>query len=1301
MATSFRSTAPLGASSTPPAQAIIPKDIQDLITNGGLPPNIVELINQDPTNAATYVNELAAAKDPAAVLQQANQGKFDLPASQPLMQMGTRGGPLAGNVGDPTQATAVTNAAGGETPSMVAEATVPRQNTDMANERLADPSVTPNLLTDALNTMAWAEDDVRESTKILGFDERYAAEEQVYNSGESNFKPFKMTGLSTEEAADEASTLMRHARHVDEKYNGNSGIFTQPAAKSFLEQDLGVSQMGDGELASGLVLTTAGTLHSILTKDYKKHIVQDPTAAPEEWNPLEDDQPSIADEPVGKKTKAERDAAWNQTLMTDQVASEPVIGAILAGVAESMGRLFAKKSNPNAPFDPVKVSPESASIALYSMYEDGFIELGKDKHGRSYFYLSETGQKMARQTRRATLLYDPGARHRAMHEPIIRSLSAPAVGGMPSDKQAGFMKDGRIDPKFASWQETAGISFGSVGVGVDIIRHEILRQAAAFIKEGMVSAMADGTQVPDGTPHSIPSAYSTSPYTQMISDLSKGKFIDTVQKLTQAADKKPGGVTEKDRRDIAEEIRRVNEIKLTQMHKHINEYMDGNRGKGPRFDVYKTSQATKRLFGTATDINVINFAGDIRAGTDFGNKMRIIPSKLVADDVARVKLLAKRVYSHTGAKGMAIGHSIHRALMALSEQDRALLGAMYQISKSAEELGLHTTQFGNRPSPDVYIRELTPEVFNRMASFGKVAVGWANNLPRDLSANPSLLADIGLGARSLGELFTKKEWSSPLSNAVMAYNMQGAGAVGATVELSGVIESDASQSNAAIIALLIGDQKTSAILGNSLSNFEMLRNEFSDLRTKAASTIDQDIDATYDGKMDDEIKTHMHGVFAAANKALGSAFAKAYARGIVVAGLYGKHPDYMFTEAENMLALMYDGAAVELDDMLTKAYKGDREAMLADICMLYSTAMRRHMNDLQGYQRVASAIGAMKAVFNGSSIVKSFGGTEIDIGISHAVPYDDETNVVKSTLAQNNNLGLPVIGRSASGLLAPGDYGRPQSDVVGMRERMIAMNVNIADVDQYIIEYTTFGDKAKKALPVNLIQSGDSFQMAFSSLYAGRDIKGLPLNIKPIHDAAITDASSTLLYLNAYNNVAPYVMASEGKTILDTLHSSLMVDAKAAFSAVKQAGFANIGTRGLYKGLGGYLDRAYLSRHFVDRRAARGRKGTNSSYFKDSEEANTILINKAMDLGYLPPTAMNINKRNQVLVSPDTFSRLALMIMEHGGMQPTNAKSVFLHGDKWNWRRSRIHTEMRKFIDNNKQMYGDMLRNLFQFTNTK
>jgi len=1147
--------------------------------------------------------------------------------------------------------------------------------------RLAEPTQVPDFTTPGgtLEALANAKNQLGQSY-------------DTFNVNKTKHRNYSSEGV-------EASEVSRLSNDLQSEVQNNEGVWKSDAMLNALASDLKLTPENVNRLGGSMYLSMVRAASDVRSRKYKSQ-VDDGTSGSgyESYTPDMGDAEAmfgITDKKsVPEKTKEETKEDWRGAVR--DITHQPVIQGFIQGVADSMGKFTTRPLTPGAIYKSNAVSPEVAAGIAYTYFDKGYFQLGKNKNGVYFPLLTEKGLKALDAGLHAASMYDPELRHMNLNEPIIRSQAHPPVNNMYAGKQAMFTKDGRVLDGNMDLIDAASNILNGVGLVVNPTNLSLMQQMAANAfgtrdePKLVTGDPTTGQPTREDNPLAIGGAFSASPFAETMADLSSDKFVEKYNELRDEG---------KTHGEAAKIIGEINNNKVDQVFKHLNDYLTGNLGRGARFDQVKRSEAVNRLFPTATDINTTNHSGTIRPGMNFAVKHSAQVSNNIYTDITKIKETARRVFDTKGKMGIGVGQSIQRALWALPQEQRVLLDAYYQIAKIADDFG-YLKMPNNRPSPLQFIEALTPEVFNRVAAVGAKLDIWSKGtLP---TANDLAGMDVPKG--SLDNFFEKKEWGPRVSNAIMAFNMQKASKNGGgLVQLDATIETDASQSNAFIMSLMTGDLDITNILGNHVEAeaFENVRRQYKDLRNKVASTIDDDVDATLTGPDEEEKAVAIKNMFAKARQLDPSGFDKTYARGIVVAGLYGKYAEFMFTEVETMLSKIGTNGT-GLDYLYNHLYKGNHRMLVEDLASVYATSMKKHLSNLQGYQQVASSIGAIKAAYDGGSRIKSFGNTEIDIGAIHATPYSDESNLNKSVLGLEDDL-IPLIGSSRS-LASPGDVGRNMNEVNEMKARIAKLNLNMLDLQEAITEHTTFGDKARKTLPVALVQSGDAYQMAAAIVYANQDNKNKePLNVKSIHDATITAPGSTLLLYNAYNNISPHIMANNAKSIFEGLYQSMMDDYKNAAKDVVVNKGANIGMLGKYKGLSGFFDRIYIGSKMASRAEERGRVVSEKQIAADKKKKATSdkIINYAIASGWLPPIERNRDARNNNKITPQEFNNLSRLMLEASGWMDRNAKRQFLPEKEHDWYTSRNIVSYNNFKQKNEELVAKMKTNANQIVNSK
>jgi len=1175
-----------------------------------------------------------------------------------------------------------------------------RSGEDRAEQetRLSTPSVLPDFSdpTVALRTLNSAEASLKGAWPQLQIGE-----------GSSKYKGVAGPAVEALDLADLSSSLST-------SFEDGTGVWQHELRKDAVLNELGVNNSNRGALGGAFALALGRVGSDVMTRRYEKILEGDKAdrdavvaSEPQEFV-FDENYDPFAAEPENKTGRPSADVATDfRDVVHNDYAKQLVMQGFVEGFG-AVGTMFSRPASPGGFYETKQLSLASKSALAYQSIQDGFFDLGKDKNGMWYPFLTKKGLDMVNTTQRAAQMYDVEMRHLNTNSPLRLAQNHPPVGNRFSGLQDLFSKDGQFTGN-GDVIDTAIEYQNRVGVSVDPIKLSLLNQMAGFALagQGLVS-----TPAREGGPV-IAGAFSSSPYATTIVDLSEGKFREKYAELIKS------GVSPE---QAANTISLINQRKIQQVDKHLSEYLPNGQKKGVLFDTLMRSDSTGRVFNTATDIDPTH-AGDIRPALGFGIQKEGLISGNLGQTLGKVKDKAMMVFNTKGLTGINIGKKIQESLYKLDETDLAMMDAIYQIGKLADDFGIKDAgtkpKPGPRPTVDWYIQSVTPAVMEQVAAFGRTARGWAQNgsLPsseeRALSAMPPKYS----GPGGLSKFFEKKDWDWKVDNAIMAADIvDQTKRGGGKVKLSALIESDASQSNAFIMAQLIGDAEVSALLGNVVGNMDVanLVNTYTDLRNVVASNVSQDVDDTMMGPDEVEKAQAIKELFAQGRLDDPSGFDKTYARGIVVAGLYGKSPYYMFTEVETMLGKLNNFDAVY---KLQEMYGGNRDMMLEDLASIYGTSMRKHLNNLQGYQRLATSVGGVIAAFDGDSKFKGFFDTDLDLGMSFITPHDSEKNTVKRVVGIDEESYMPQTGREES-MQAATDYQRSAAEIKRMKDQLAVTNASLDTLDQ-LTDYATFGDKARKTVPVVMIQNGDISQMSAAIVYANQGNKREhPLNLKIIHDAMRTAPGSTLLMINAYNNIAPYLLSHDGASVIKSLDAkvkSAYMGALGPEGVVTKAGKANIGMKGRYKSLSGHFDRIWNNKYRVDRDQARGRLTVrpemtakqkefieNRLKFKERQKRfNELVTQHAMSFGWLPPTKRHLEARQNIILTPADFQQLAMLMLESEGWTAVKNQKRFIKDPDLRWMTESSTKAVEKFINNSAIHSARNSRNSNQITNTK
>ncbi len=1036
-----------------------------------------------------------------------------------------------------------------------------------------------------------------------------------------------------------ATNLNYYAEMYKAPIMAESGIWKNPEINDMFENVFGLNETNMESLPSTLMLASSAVFQDVQLRNYEDNIGDEADIS----GMFDDRGQSLV------TSKTDETMGDIRQIVSADPNSQPIVQAVISGYVDKLSAMSSRNPQSATGAYVKRQIPREMGVAMLKQaMDEGYLTFAKNKDGIFYPILTTKGDQQRNTTLEAAGVYDIETRALALKEPLIRAQAFPTVNNEFLGKQRMFVKGRYVGDKDKIPLNEVSIQLqNGVALQVDPGKRNILKQLANLVygNEKRLQPLAfnittgDSVEVspenPSGDQYNfvIQNAYSDSFAATSIANFSRDIVEAKVKELLKANKKIP---------EIVQIITTINKNKIDQIEKHLNDYLANN---GLRYVTHKISPSTLRIFVTATDTNHGNHSGTVRPAIRFGVRYSARVPNNTAELLSRTKRLANGVFNTKGLRGIENGTFVDTRLKNMAREDLVMLDAIYQIGKTANKYGiskLDTIQ----PTEIDFINSVDEKVMTRMAKLGTQFKMWEEgNLPLDDAAATSTLNDIGVD--SLADLFEKKEWADPMSNAIMASDIANKIQTGGgVVELAGTIEHDATQSNAAIMSMVIGDMRIANILkiyvgGNQ--EYGDLKESYKDLRGLVSSSLLNDIDLALRGPDESIKKEALKKYFTEARGRLQNTFDKAYGRGIVVAGLYGKSPLYMFTEAENMIASI--GRSDEFV-FLESLYKNKPQELLEDISSIYSMSMYNHLNNLKGFQQVTSSIGSIKAIYDGSSEIDSFFGTKLSLDYSYATHTDDEKNNLR------NIPGLPediqALSGRATGLTAPRDVNASMADRRDRALRTDEINEGIPEEGDKLSGVSSFGGKAAIALPVVLIQSGDSAQNSATNVYINQDREGEPLNYYSTHDAQHTAPGSTLLAVNAYNNITPYLLANESKTIIDSLVDSMKADRTKAFKDIADAGGeANIGLRGKYKSVTGVLDTMFANSQMKSRDELRNRKpldADEAAYFARLKVFNNKILSLAAELGWLPPTKRNEGKRDNIKLDLESYKEITRLI---------------------------------------------------------
>lgn len=477
----------------------------------------------------------------------------------------------------------------------------------------------------------------------------------------------------------------------------------------------------------------------------------------------------------------------------------------------------------------------------------------------------------------------------------------------------------------------------------------------------------------------IPPGGSTHPFAHLLGEIDAASF-NLYKMRDNKADPTQDIVERKDAHGL------VNQHMVTianRLEEIIQKYEQQEKsGVKQNYLQWYKSGGTGRYFVRDALFNHINDKGLIRTVLNVGHKVPLDLNKKEFKNFNSISSLAKDVY-RTGGKGLAKWEKINAKLHALPAHQRQLMGFFYTLGKTADNIGLleSSTKLNN---PEAAINHGI-QSFDAMANKGATYRSWLRK-PGDKISSENLGAlpkDTETMDAVDQNIFRKKgEWQYPLSIAMDASKLKEAIANNDnTFNFNFKFEQDARQSNAAMQSLLTGDSGVAGLLGivEDQALMKMLNGEevpAADLRDLIISNIDEVVDLTLNND-DPEEKQRANAVkdyFKNAEKEFGS---KVVVGGLIVAGLYGKYPGYMYSEVETMLGktnvqVTIDNVSRNVTAEIMTAYEGDPSLLQRDISQVYLQMANEHMKGLMGYQALVKSIGTMFGALDGPTEIAGF-----------------------------------------------------------------------------------------------------------------------------------------------------------------------------------------------------------------------------------------------------------------------------------------------------------------------------------------
>jgi len=981
-----------------------------------------------------------------------------------------------------------------------------------------------------------------------------------------------------------------------------------------------------------------------------------------ESNNLNDKETQKAIKEILSDTNRNHKAVYDQITQLAPLVKEYMYGTSPTNPDTEAGR-FAGESNTVASF----------SVALDAINAD-YLSLGRDKYNALHLLPGKNlNYDVRKQLEEVAIAYDP-----TLKGNLFVAQKNPAVGGIPTNDTAKFIRDEQ-----ARGTDIVDIAMTLMDNIPLTANQNRLRAEEKFLADIMENAvyfrLSDNS--PSGytfltakqiNPNNDPDM-DMSEYTFAYSDsYARGALLNLTQdRFMELLDNH--GIFEKDFQGnnklnqygepvINRIIGSVGNNKVVQMKTHINEYLQGLVGD-LWYGMMKKSPVTHRMFQRATNINWINHSGTIRGALSFGrvDQLRVESIKDLLNTSYNV---GKKLQNVSAVGFQARGEKQITLFASLPYEDQLKAGTIYSLASVAHEMELTSAgQLGMKYTIPEMINSFNENTLNDLATKGESLLGWLNN------GQPT--------PEWLKPFAKKKEFGPVIDATILAYNIKTADKVGGrNVPLDIMIEKDSSQSNAILQALTIGDKYVANMLGGNLYQNEV-KDEFKNLREKAASTVKDDVIAALTGEQDEEIKESLIVFFEKAKQMTGNAFSKIYARGIVVAGLYGKHPSFMFEEVDDMLMeLSIRGMGKEINALKQK-YGADNflgKSITAALTMSFYT----HMPSLSMYQTIMKSLASVNAAAYGPTIWNTYGDQVINIASQYSILTNIDKNRLEKQAIDFKTRGkyTPESGGEAISLGADAEGNdlelMPRAIVRDIRatgqetasfKKKNRIEKSLANTPEGREDRGYYEGKAfKDGFAVVTTQSADSYVWAMASVVSNALMKTKkPMENLSIHDAVLSNPASVIPFLIAYNNIALPQIAKESGKMWDRFWNNTMTAKQDAIKRVNKEGAANIGRESDYAALSGFFDEIWHYSYSKPEGVLRGREAEIKRY-DAKQKKNQLALKIAKENGWLPPVVSNTNAKFNTWVTPKQFETLMELLTEMSGLSDKKTSQFGISG---------------------------------------
>jgi len=646
---------------------------------------------------------------------------------------------------------------------------------------------------------------------------------------------------------------------------------------------------------------------------------------------------------------------------------------------------------------------------------------------------------------------------------------------------------------------------------------------------------------------------------------------------------------------------------------------------GVRFTKYMHSLSNQRLFPANFDTDYMSSKNIIR--NTMGLAKQDIAYKEDLFNPQKVQALQQKFVSIMQMPG----GKKHDALMRLSPREQGAIGLMFTTT-----VAYYTTI---DPQPAILktheaavIGKYRSEMASKLAALGKQYNDWLQN--------PDMNADIVryLAAMERGESMGAKNLWDDLYQLETRPNAQ-------PLALTHHNFDDGNQNGIFLQSLFFGSTDNAIRLGIANPSQE-------DMRGAALNKVKLQLDNIL--KDDKEKLLALKSFLAAAEERMGrSKVAKIFFKAPLMQNAYSKHAsmfrDYPFE--------VMDEYGSELEDLAVQHLDSAFESRAAAYEAL-GTGIEGTLGELINaqYAQIMKSIGRYTAILDNTIFMEGLSGDTAVFSPPGLQPVNknfDDSSYTQKTLPNGQNILVKLPNREVDTFMtADGSVSIESSELTYAPSYSKGAQMHLKRrTKTWDLFLNALGTSQSRMMAVMPIQAMDGDLLKWTTLFVNRGLR-TPVPALWVHDSIISTPFGSLVYRNAYNNVAirnaiPKI-ADFGRMFAKAVHSAEQMAFEQVRSNVNSFGTpkpVGIGEQGDFPALGAYFDEMQDRLDLELQRNAEGLAGTKS-LSKERVREMELILKEARSHGWVSSAELPRRSRQYLAVSPKDFEALVYLSKE-------------------------------------------------------